>query len=57
MDITKLTDIELKALAFEQTVLRDQSIQNLNAIVGELNRRHQPQQPPMQVDSVAESTK
>lgn len=37
--ITEYTDIELKALAFDQIQLRDQAVQNLNIIHQEMKRR------------------
>ncbi len=40
MNITELSDIELKALAFEQIAQRDQSTQNLELIVSELSKRN-----------------
>jgi hypothetical protein len=39
MNITELSDTELKALAFEQIVQRDQSVQNLQTIMDELTKR------------------
>jgi hypothetical protein len=40
MNIAELSDTELKALAFEQIVQRDRSIQNLELIVSELSKRN-----------------
>ena len=39
MDITTMTDIELKALAFDMIAQRDQAQTNINAIVTELQKR------------------
>lgn len=41
MDLSTLTTEQLKALAFDQVVQKDQAQNNLNAIVGEINRRSQ----------------
>jgi hypothetical protein len=45
MDITKLTDTELKALGYEQAELLNQTQFNLNAIRQELARRQKPETP------------
>ena len=39
MNIAELSDTELKALAFEQIVQRDQAVQNLQVIVEEIGKR------------------
>lgn len=39
MNIAELSDTELKALAFEQIVQRDQAVQNLQVIVDEIGKR------------------
>lgn len=44
MNIAELSDIELKALAFEQIVQRDQAVQNLQVIVEEIDKRSKAKQ-------------
>ena len=44
MNITELSDIELKALAFEQICQRDQANQNLQVIVEEIAKRSKAKQ-------------
>lgn len=44
MDISKLSDTELKALAFEQICQRDQADQNLQMIVEEIAKRSKAKQ-------------
>ena len=42
MDITKMSDTELKALAYDQSALIERSQMNIRAINVELNNRNQP---------------
>ena len=44
MNITELSDVELKALAFEQICQRDQANQNLQVIVEEIAKRSKAKQ-------------
>lgn len=39
MDLDKLTTEQLKAMAFDAIVKRDEQVQVLNAIIMELNKR------------------
>jgi hypothetical protein len=39
MNIAELSEVELKAVAFEQIVQRDQAVQNLQLIMDELTKR------------------
>jgi len=40
VDIAQMTVTELKALAFDQIMLRDQAQANLNAILAEIQKRN-----------------
>ena len=43
MDITKKTDVELKALAYDELVKKSMAQSNIEMINGELAKRKQPQ--------------
>jgi hypothetical protein len=57
MDIKTMTVNELKVLFFDEQMKRDIAIQNLNAIIGELQARQTQEQPIVSNDIMEEEVK